>query len=130
MEKFKKEIGEEGLLHALSELCQPFGNPIKTESMDVGVPAKDDGRDVIDLTHDSEDEEDANESPNEFCPDVPMLEDILNDPKSASSSALNLDYFCEDEKVMSLPEILWTLKVAELKPIAKAMKIKHPNNVC
>lgn len=131
MEKFKKEVGEEGLVCALNDLCQPLNGVVKAEPMDADPPIKEEGPEVIDLTFDSEDEgglDDPLPIPAEPHLEVPTLDDILSDPNSTNFDALTLDYFCEDEGAMSLSEILWTLKLEDLKTLAKTMKVKPLNS--
>lgn len=134
MEKFKKEVGEEGLVCALDDLCQPLSGVVKAEPMDADLPIKEEGPEVIDLTCDFEDEgglDDHLPIPVEPHLEVPTLDDILSDPNSTNFDTLKLDYFCEDEGAMSLSEILWTLKLEDLKDLVKTMKVKPLNStVC
>ncbi|KAF9469395.1 VRR-NUC domain-containing protein [Collybia nuda] len=129
MEKFKREVGEEGLFCALNDLCQPLNSGVKVEPMDVDPPIKQE-QEIIDLTCDTQ-PDDVNHSlliPVEPHLEAPTLEDILSDPDSTDFGTLKLDFFCEDEGAMSLSDILWTLKLEDLKTLSKAVKVKSPNS--
>ncbi|KAJ6631580.1 VRR-NUC domain-containing protein [Mycena sp. CBHHK59/15] len=116
LQKYVIEVGEEGLLQALLGLCKPFAT--LADPMD--VDEEDDG--IIDLTLDSDDEEDVRAptqpvaGPSNPCQDGPNL---IQDPP------VRLDYFCQGESDMSLLEGLRSLNVDEIKKICKVMKVKH-----
>jgi len=164
LDKYKQEIGEDGLLHAIQDLCKPFSvlmmksepcdtttrNPIpKTEILDQNVPMdikKEDGLEVIDLTFDTDDDEDvkpntallnqstfatywANKASGSKLPLPPAAgaPHVQEDPiqallRSNPADEVPLDFFCEDETTMSLPEILERLNKEQLMKLVKVMK--------
>ncbi|KIM48589.1 hypothetical protein M413DRAFT_20952 [Hebeloma cylindrosporum] len=165
LDKYKQEIGEDGLLVAIQDLCKPFSvlmmksepcdtttrDPIpKTESLDQNIPMdvkKEDDLEVIDLTFDTDDEGDvkpdvgllnqsistfwANNASSSKLPPQPMAgaPHLQEDPiqsllRSNPADEVPLDFFCEDETKMSLPEILDRLNKEQLTKLVKVMKCK------
>jgi len=127
-------------------------NPVlKTESLDQDVPMdikKEDGLEVIDLTFDTDDEEDvkpnvgvwkqstfatywATNASSSKLPPPPAAgaPRFQEDPiqallRSNPADEIPLDFFCEDETTMSLPEILERLNKEQLMKLVRVTKCK------
>ncbi|KAF8647479.1 hypothetical protein AX16_006684 [Volvariella volvacea WC 439] len=153
MDNFKREVGEHGLIPALKVLCKPFnsdegGLNIKTEEEDVKpvikteeteVPIRKEEKEVIDLTEDSDDESSPAEPLSNKLAQSP-LDNVVAGPSNWTEeqtkeptpipdiSLLKLNYFCRDERSMSLYDVLMALKVEELKELVKIMKVKAPKS--
>ena len=122
---------------------------LKTEILDQDVPMdikKEDGLEVIDLTFDTDDEEDVkpntallnqstfatywtNKASSSKLPLPPAAgaSHVHEDPiqallRSNPADEVPLDFFCEDETTMSLPEILERLNKEQLMKLVKVMK--------
>ncbi|KAJ7270030.1 VRR-NUC domain-containing protein [Mycena haematopus] len=106
LRKYTSEVGEDGINDAMKTLSQPL-NP-DPELMEV-----DDG--VIDLTLDSDDDEDAQ----------PVAGPSTLVASSNAEDEVRLDYFCQDGKKLSLLEGLRILKVEEIKTLCKTVRIKY-----
>ncbi|KAF9561143.1 hypothetical protein CPC08DRAFT_635815 [Agrocybe pediades] len=146
---YEKEIGREGLQSAIETLCKPIdliekeaseaASRLRNEGNSIASPStpikKEQGPEIIDLTMDS-DEEDATplHAPTS-APAMPALlwsqeakpptiEERIQEVHDQSLDDVNFDFFCEDETVMSLHEILWRLSKEELMKLAKAMRCK------
>ncbi|RDB22242.1 Fanconi-associated nuclease 1 [Hypsizygus marmoreus] len=135
MEKFKKEVGEEGLKHAIEHLCQPLRDmPLDTE-----ISVKVEEPEIIDLTLDSdyEDEEkpiieNAEAGPSRLGAPVkheemdlkPSLDALRNPPEWDS----DFEFFCEDETKMMLYEVLCKLNGDQLRQLVKHTKTKPLRN--
>jgi Fanconi-associated nuclease 1 len=138
MERFTKEVGEEGLHHALVDLCLPFTAPVKEEGTEIGTPVKEEPE-IIDLTFDFDEDDhkqtivDAEAGPSRLdmkpIPDSsqismqPELDDISN-YLTLDSSDPDIDFFCRDQTTMTLLEVLNKLSTGELKDLVKSIKIK------
>ncbi|KAJ2927884.1 hypothetical protein H1R20_g9205, partial [Candolleomyces eurysporus] len=133
-EKWKREVGPEGILPSMEPLCRPVTEFLSPESTPVKQEeAEPEGqRNIIDLTLDSDDEDvkpnlaflnntvpvagpsKQSEPPDDIDPFRRVLQ---ANPKDA-----NLDYFCEDESVMTIEELLNRMTVDQLKALAKQNK--------
>jgi Fanconi-associated nuclease 1 len=136
MERFTKEVGEEGLHRALADLCLPFIAPTKAEGTEIGIPVKEEP-DIIDLSFDEEDHKqtivDAEAGPSSLDPGPtpgssqismqPTL-DNLSDYLTLDSSDPDIDFFCRDQTTMTLHEVLYKLSISELKDLVKSIRIK------
>lgn len=131
-EKWKKEVGEGGIIPAMEELCQPIKSLETPESTPVTVKKEEgDNAGIIDLTCDSDDED---VKPNiksleagpvagpSKLPDEKVEEDPFQRILNANPDDLNLGYFCQDDSVMTLEELLNRLTVDQLKTLAKQNK--------
>ncbi|KAF5391509.1 hypothetical protein D9757_002479 [Collybiopsis confluens] len=114
LEKYISEVGIEGIDGALKELC------LSVEEISELGPKEDvkqeevDEVEFIDLTGDSQDEE-------EHKSDVTVLNPQLPQPQITQGG---LSYLCENQTSMSLEDILSRLSVPCLKDIAKSFKPK------
>jgi fanconi-associated nuclease 1 len=111
MQRFIQEIGDQGLDDALVALCEPVAEIIKKATPN-GTTADE----AIDLTGDSDDEEDLP------APD-PDVKPCIEDPDGA-----RLDFFCENELKMTLQDILKRLKKDKLKELSKEFKCTARKN--
>ncbi|KAF4608206.1 hypothetical protein EYR40_000550 [Pleurotus pulmonarius] len=121
LQNLKKEVGE-GLVEAIDELTYTKTS-FDTSSPEVEMDAEPDIKqepepDFIDLTLDS-DEDLASASSME--PSTTTTTPSSSPPNVPSH---DYSYFCQNEKVMTLSELLNCLKVEQLKAIAKEMKVK------
>ncbi|KAF5386729.1 hypothetical protein D9615_001528 [Tricholomella constricta] len=127
MEKFKKEVGENGLRHAIEALCSPLTEPkMKDEPMVAEISNSE--VEIIDLTGDYDDEEEKKPFVEEAGSlrmeeqDVkPSLDILLNSPNPFSYEP-NFDFFLEDESSMDLREALHRLSNDQLKDLVKETK--------
>ncbi|KAJ2913276.1 hypothetical protein MD484_g7127, partial [Candolleomyces efflorescens] len=134
LEKWTREVGPDGLLPSMEPLCRPVteflspeSTPVKQEEVDPKAQAN-----VIDLTMDSDDDDvkPTLASLNHAGPIAgpskhsDRLEDM--DPfrrvLRANPGDVNLDFFCEDESVMTIEELLNRMTVDQLKRLAKQNK--------
>jgi Fanconi-associated nuclease 1 len=145
---YKKEVGEVGLIRAITDLCKPWAEVMNRakdvkEEMDVGdVDLRKDVKGVIDLTFDED--EDVKIPP--IHVDVSSTTSTTRH-SSRSSSTLSssdfpengsiceddfpevpLDSFCYDENSMDATELLGRLSVKQLKDLIKATKTKSAKN--
>jgi Fanconi-associated nuclease 1 len=134
LEKWKREVGPEGILPSMEPLCRPVteflspeSTPVKQEEVEPKVQSN-----VIDLTMDSDDEDvkpnlaslnnagpvagpsKHSEPPGDMDPFCRVLQ--------ANPGDVNLDFFCEDESVMTIEELLNRMTVDQLKGLAKQNK--------
>ncbi|KAF9495876.1 hypothetical protein BDN71DRAFT_1447067 [Pleurotus eryngii] len=121
LQNLKKEVGE-GLVEAIDELTYTKTS-FDTSSPEVEMDAEPDIKqepepDRIDLTLDS-DEDFAPASSSE--PSSTTTTPSSSPPNTPSH---DYSYFCQNEKVMTLLELLNCLKVEQLKAVAKEMKVK------
>lgn len=121
LQNLKKEVGE-GLVEAIDELTYTrtsFDTSSPEVEMDIEPNIKQEPEpDRIDLTLDSdEDFAPASSSETSTITTTPSLS-----PPNAPSH--DYSYFCQNEKVMTLLELLNCLKVEQLKVVAKEMKVK------
>lgn len=139
MQKFTKEVGEEGLHRALVDLCIPFTTPVKTQEMEMEIPVKEEPE-IIDLTFDFDEEEDQKWAVNnaEAGPSrldrKPILETSLIDMKPGLDDISNrfgldftdpdIDFFCRSQTTMTLYEALNKLGTEDLKDLVKSNKVK------
>ncbi|KAF8077614.1 VRR-NUC domain-containing protein [Lyophyllum atratum] len=134
MEKFKREVGEDGLHHAIEALCRPIKElgikqEVKEEEMpvDSGVPE----RKIIDLTLDLDDEDqkpdirNAEAGPSRLRDqDIkPSLDGLLSAP-NAPPYEPDFDFFMEDESTMDLSEALNKLNADQLRDLIKRTRTK------
>lgn len=121
LQNLKKEVGE-GLVEAIDELTYTktsFDKFPPEVEMDAEPDIKQEPEpDYIDLTLDS-DEDLASASSTE--PSTSTTTPSSSPPNVPSH---DYSYFCQNEKVMTLSELLNCLKVEQLKAIAKEMKVK------
>ncbi|KAG6812134.1 hypothetical protein H0H92_004249 [Tricholoma furcatifolium] len=130
MEKFKNEVGEDGLDSAISELCKDisYNTEVKQELGDDTVPEVD----IIDLTFDSDDEEEtkpdlssANSGPSRFNDqDVKPSLDTLFPPPDATPYEPDFSFFLEDETSMTLNDVLRRLNMDQLRDLVKDTRLK------
>ncbi|KAF5373813.1 hypothetical protein D9758_000974 [Tetrapyrgos nigripes] len=113
MQRFIQEIGEENLNEALVALCDPVAEIIR-KAAPTGVNADE----AIDLTGDSDDEEDLPVP----TPDLTSTDDPLD------TKELSLDRFAQGQEEMALEEILKRLKKDRLREICKDFKCRPPKN--
>ncbi|RXW24676.1 hypothetical protein EST38_g1186 [Candolleomyces aberdarensis] len=133
-EKWKREVGPDGILPSMEPLCKPVTEFLSPESTPVKQEEAEpeEQRNIIDLTLDSDDEDvkpnlaslnntvpvagpsKQSEPPDDIDPFRRVLQ---ANPKDA-----NLDYFCEDESVMTIEELLNRMTVDQLKALAKQNK--------
>ncbi|TFK20357.1 hypothetical protein FA15DRAFT_696981 [Coprinopsis marcescibilis] len=132
-ERWKQEVGEDGILLSIEPLCQSISQllaytpPAATKQE---TEEKDPLPDIIDLTADSDDED--------VKPRIEDLEQPIPGPSTAHIQVkpedpidsiiknvrpeLNLDHFCESDKDMTLKELLSRMTVDQLKTLAKQNK--------
>ncbi|KDR73715.1 hypothetical protein GALMADRAFT_251523 [Galerina marginata CBS 339.88] len=160
LNKYEKEIGKEGLLSSIADLCRPIHTIVKeelpdnhsikmeppeprfssindeTEDTRVAVKVEDEPE-VIDLTMDTDEEEIKpdlaslmpNTATNCWAPETSTSEqpeqvDPIKTVLQSEKDEVNLEFFCEDETVMTLDEILWRLNKDQLMVLVKATKCK------
>ncbi|KAG5644053.1 hypothetical protein DXG03_009205 [Asterophora parasitica] len=135
MEKFKKEIGEDGLQPAIEALCSPISQlGVKDEVKDEDIMGEITMSkvEIIDLTGDLDDKDEVK----------PTLEESGTsrlDEKSVQPSlhaflssnpfphAPNFDFFLEDESAMGLEEALDRLNNDQLKDLMKQTRAGRAN---
>ncbi|KAH0583471.1 hypothetical protein H2248_009100 [Termitomyces sp. 'cryptogamus'] len=133
MEKFKKEIGEDGLTCAIVALCKPIkAEPdIKKEIKEEPELNKMPGVEIIDLTFDSDEEETkpiitvtdpgpSSTKEREIEPSFASLLQFRDEPPYEP----NFSFFLEDETSMGLEEVLKKLSNDQLRELVKETKIK------
>ena len=131
-EKWKREVGENGLGVAFEELCRP----VKEIASPQSTPAKrEEGvletkLEIIDLTMDDDVKPDIrglnayppvagpSRLPEGIVQDDPFQRIIQSDP-----NALDLEFFGEDDTVMTLEKLLDRMTVDQLKQLAKQNKV-------
>ena len=133
-EKWKREVGPDGILPSMEPLCRPVTEFLSPESTPVKQEEAEpeEQRNVIDLTLDSDDEDvkpnlaslnnpgpvagpsKQSEPPDDMDPFRRVLQ--------ANPGDTNLDYFCEDESAMTIEELLNRMTVDQLKALAKQNK--------
>ena len=140
LNKYKSEVGEDGIVPAILELCRPIHEvannmDVDVKQEDIKVP-KQEEREIIDLTlDDSENEEDISARPitlgartSHLHPPSHSAADFTTyfDP---GPTELNLRFLCEDERSMSLADVLERLSVKQLSDLVKATKtqVLKPN---
>lgn len=159
MEKYEREVGTTGISSAIRELCSPFALGFRREEFEVKdeegelatKPPKTEGPDIIDLTLDSDDEDEATKpSPGAPTPDSSRRQPAwMNENAVAGPSRLSpaptpspadsdvkpnifgetapdvvIDYFCINEKHMDIGEVLEKLSVEQLKELVKSTKTR------
>ena len=153
LQKFEKEVGEEGLHSSIADLCQPIGylmdtsesndSLVKHEFVVTDVPVKveeDDSCEIIDLTWGTEEVENhgsakqrcllptnaynAQAGPSRL-PVVPA--DPVKTVLHSNPAEMDLSYFCEDEGNMTLEDILWQLNKDQLLSLVKSTRCKLPS---
>jgi fanconi-associated nuclease 1 len=135
METFTKEVGQEGLHRALTDLCIPLTTPVKPEEKpEISVKEE---PEIIDLTFDSDDEEDhvnnAEAGPSRlggtFSVGTSLINtkpglDSISDDFGVNLSDPDIDFFCRDQTTMTLHEVLNRLGAEELRVLVKSTKVK------
>jgi Fanconi-associated nuclease 1 len=131
-EKWKREVGENGLKAAFEELCRPVEELASPQSTPV---KKEEGvletkLEIIDLTMDEDVKPDIgglevqapvsgpSRLPEGTVPDDPFQRILQSDP-----NALDLEFFGEDDAVMTLEQLLDRMTVDQLKQLAKQNKV-------
>ncbi|KAG5653529.1 hypothetical protein H0H81_012470 [Sphagnurus paluster] len=129
MDSFKKEVKESDLPLAIEELCLPVPTQtIKEEKetvpVDIVIPAPE----VIDLTLDSEEEEEKKPILHQHAPSNISEQDVKPSLGSLDANLFsyepNFDFFLEDESSMDLTEVLHKLNNDQLKDLVKQTKTK------
>ena len=124
--KYVAELGTEGIVEAMKELCGALGsgtNSRKSISAKSSQASSQSLKGVIDLMSDDEDHiilPGAETS----TPSVSSQRHAPPIPASSSGSGL-LDHYAEDESRASLSELLKCLNVDELKSLAKTLKLSN-----
>ncbi|KAJ7099557.1 VRR-NUC domain-containing protein [Mycena belliarum] len=108
LQSYASEVGPDGVLPACQQLCQAL-RPVVMD-----VDEEDDG--IIDLTLDSDDEDDSS-SPQPIAGPSSL--------RFQSPPDVCLTYLCQDEKDLSTLDGLRALNLAEIKTLCKTMKISH-----
>ncbi|GLB34607.1 putative VRR_NUC [Lyophyllum shimeji] len=129
IQTFKREVGEEGLRHAMEALCTPIKSLLAVkEEVDPGVP-KESEKEIIDLTLDSDDEdvkpiidiEISEAGPTRHRDIKPSLDGLLNS-SDVTPYEPSFDFFLEDESSMDLSEALHKLSVDQLRDLVRETK--------
>ncbi|KAK7031303.1 hypothetical protein VNI00_013558 [Paramarasmius palmivorus] len=123
MEKYKKDIGEDGLHEGITELCsKSVEDLLKLDvKVEVDETSGTDGPEVIDLTLDSDDED--------VKPNLNAAAGPSHLPQAEPSNHNPNPYrFCFDQKCMSLEDVLHRLPVPSLKELVKELKCKPSNH--
>lgn len=120
LSKYESELGDTGLLMGFDALCKP---PDVVEQK----------VEIIDLTMDSDDEEDVKPLHQSCNADASSSADSRSHVGSSDCDETlpvepNFDYYCEDERNMTLQEALERLSVEQLKDLVKKTKIKPSKN--
>lgn len=150
MQNFKKEVGEEGLLSSIANLCQPLrvifpidaSEPndsfVKPEPVvaDISIKTEDDSCEIIDLTFNNEEEEDKLvKDEGKYSPTTritlklnsclsTVTADLVQTFPQPTLVDMSFDFFCEDETKMSLGDILWQLNKDQLLVLVKSTKCR------
>lgn len=151
LQKYEKEIGDNGLLAALSDLCRPINCPMHTSEpndsfvkheftvADVLIKAEEDSREIINLTFDTEEEQDLKPVQGEYlqptctynaeagASHLPTLADPVKAVLQSNPAEMNLGFFCEDESQMTLEDILWRLSRDQLLDLVKSTRCRLPS---
>ena len=149
LQKFEKEVGEEGLLSSIADLCQPinylmdtsgFNDPLPEGGfVETGVPVK--VEEDVGLTWGTEEVQDyrpvsgfGGRSPPTYghnaeagpsrLPTLPA--DPVQTVLESNPTEMNFSFFCEDETNMTLEEILWRLNKDQLLELVKLTRCKLP----
>ncbi|KAG6871888.1 hypothetical protein C0995_015385 [Termitomyces sp. Mi166 len=134
MEKFKKEVGEDGLIHAIFVLCRPIEDEpeIKKEIKEEPEPNEMPKAGIIDLTSDSDEEQET--KPNIIASgsgpssikeqDIKLSLDSLLQSRDLPPYEPDFSFFLEDESSMGLEEVLKKLSNDQLRDLVKETKIK------
>jgi len=137
------------ILEEAKEIKEELVESVKTEEVDVmpsdtqhisahAAPIKkeEEGPEIIDLTVDSDEEDNTPEALDAAQSSTipllqwsqeartPTIEERIKEVHEQSLDDVNFDFFCENETVMSLYEILWRLSKDQLMQLVKAMKCK------
>jgi Fanconi-associated nuclease 1 len=149
LQSFEKEVGEEGLLSSIADLCQPISFPMESSEPndplvehefvdpDVSIKAEEDSGENIDLTWDVEEVEDHKSVDGGFfLPTYAYNAEagpsrLTVDPVKAvlesNPGEMNLGFFCEDENNMTLEDILGRLNKDQLLKLVKLTRCKLPS---
>ncbi|KAG2013336.1 hypothetical protein CC2G_010258 [Coprinopsis cinerea AmutBmut pab1-1] len=128
-EKWKTEVGPDGLLPSIEPLCQPIKDLLALPSQPssqvrVGQDTQPPRPEIIDLTESDDEDANSNVPGPSAIPQKPPSDDpidrIIN--RSSESDDITLAYFCESDEKMSLYELLQSLTVEQLKGLAKSNK--------
>ncbi|KAL1664575.1 hypothetical protein GGF50DRAFT_114989 [Schizophyllum commune] len=141
MASFVREVGEEGVLMALDELCKPLPaaeRSLSTSSTSSSSTLVDSDGDAT--LHDWEPtpapaapSSSATPSTSNIPVDAEIIDLTLGDEEedmgvtcgqAADPTHLDLSYFCRNEEHMELDDILNRLQTAQLKVLMKQMKAK------
>ncbi|KAG6908582.1 hypothetical protein DXG01_004068 [Tephrocybe rancida] len=132
MEKFKNEVGEDGLICAIFALCQPIEDEpeIKHEVMDEPALPIVPEVEIIDLTIDSDNEEETKpdvtnvKNPSTKDQDIKPTLDSFRESRNSPPYKPDFSFFMEDESSMSLEEVLRKLNNDQLRDLVKETKTK------
>lgn len=134
--KLQKEVGEEGLINALDTICRRFGpdgedmEPPANVPPPTTQPPHKPSPDIIDLSLDSEDEdEEPVAGPSRLSP-PPQQEPQPDLHEEGGLAQTSLDHFCLAADVMTLEECLDRLQVDQLKMLSRTYKLKANATVC
>jgi Fanconi-associated nuclease 1 len=124
LQSFEKEVGEEGLLSSIADLCQPISFPM--ESSEPNDP----------LVEHEEVEDHKSVDGGFFLPTYAYNAEagpsrLTVDPVKAvlesNPGEMNLGFFCEDENNMTLEDILGRLNKDQLLKLVKLTRCKLPS---
>ncbi|KAF8630450.1 hypothetical protein AX17_005427 [Amanita inopinata Kibby_2008] len=141
LSNYKKEVGEVGLIRAVTDLCRPWSEVINATADDIGpdanVPQRDEDG-IVDSTCGVYNEANVSIScQNAYVDPGPSTLNSLASAKvfdvgwpaisespQESLQEAPLDSFCHDESVMDTTELLSRLSVKQLKDLIKATRSK------
>ncbi|KAF8726453.1 hypothetical protein AX14_007863 [Amanita brunnescens Koide BX004] len=136
---YKKEVGEVGLIRAITDLCRPWHEVMNGAREEPGADdasgLRNEAQEVVDLVSDSHEEvravmsqhNNAEAGPSNTSTrststlsesDIPILDQSFQD----DLSEVQLDSFCYDESTMDITELLNRLSVKQLKGLVKETK--------
>ncbi|KAL5511287.1 hypothetical protein ACEPAH_4503 [Sanghuangporus vaninii] len=128
--KYVAELGMEGIMEAVKELCGTLGSgpdsqkstsPKSSQSSKRSLKT----RNVIDLISDDEDHIILPEAEASTDPSLSQAYSNVSGSKPGFFGSGLLDYYAEDESRASLSELLKCLNVDELKSLAKTLKLSN-----
>lgn len=128
--KYVSELGEDGILHAVQELCGTLGSSSNSRSESSSQTTQDSQirdtrshcrREVIDLISDDEESSFASTS------QVSLTNGRAEKPAHLHSddSGSSFNSYAQDETHAKLPELLKCLTVEELKGISRTLKLSN-----
>ncbi|PFH51675.1 hypothetical protein AMATHDRAFT_58424 [Amanita thiersii Skay4041] len=134
---YKKEVGEVGLIRAITDLCRPWSEVVSSQPDTSTIPSTPPQEGVIDLSFDTDGDvtppasigSDPNMGPSNsvdglFTSSQPELRSPAVSQSSLDGAESPFEAFCYDESSMSVLDLFGRLSVKQLQQLVRDTKVK------